>query len=306
MKTKKILKVAAILLAAIILGVCLVITFANDPAIPTWDNIFISLGLKEGVTGEDDDFIVFLDVDQGDGALIVSNGQTALIDGGEDEFSERTYNKIRGYKVTDLDLIVASHIHSDHIAAIPFFMERLKTGNIIIDDSKNRTEGDIKSLNKILGICEDKKTKVFSPIRATVVNVGDFELTVLGFYPELSGENNHSIFTMAKIGDTKVLFTGDAENAAEKKILNDGINVDCDVLKVGHHGSKTSSSEQFLSAATPDYAVISCGENNKYSHPNDEILIRLKNVGAEILRTDLKGDIVFTFENNEMGYETQK
>lgn len=305
MKTKKILKVAAILLAAIILGVCLVITFANDPAIPTWDNIFISLGLKEGVTGEDD-FIVFLDVDQGDGALIVSNGQTALIDGGEDEFSERTYNKIRGYNVTDLDLIVASHIHSDHIAAIPFFMERLKTGNIIIDNSKNRTEGDIKSLNKILGICEDKKTKVFSPIRATVVNVGDFELTVLGFYPELSGENNHSIFTMAKIGDTKVLFTGDAENAAEKKILNDGINVDCDVLKVGHHGSKTSSSEQFLSAATPDYAVISCGENNKYSHPNDEILIRLKNVGAEILRTDLKGDIVFTFENNEMGYETQK
>ena len=306
MKTKKILKVAAILLAAILLGVCLLITFANDPAIPTWDNIFISLGLKEGVTGEDDDFIVFLDVDQGDGALIVSNGQTALIDGGEDEFSERTYNKIRGYKVTDLDLIVASHIHSDHIAAIPFFMERLKTGNIIIDNSKNRTEGDIKSLNKILGICEDKKTKVFSPIRATVVNVGDFELTVLGFYPELSGENNHSIFTMAKIGDTKVLFTGDAENAAEKKILNDGINVDCDVLKVGHHGSKTSSSEQFLSAATPDYAVISCGENNKYSHPNDEILIRLKNVGAEILRTDLKGDIVFTFENNEMGYETQK
>ena len=306
MKTKKILKVAAILLAAILLGACLLITFANDPLVPTWDNIFISLGLKEGVTGGDDDFIVFLDVDQGDGALIVSNGQTALIDGGEDEFSERTYNKIRGYKVTDLDLIVASHIHSDHIAAIPFLMERLKTGNIIIDNSKNRTEGDIKSLNKILGICEDKKTKVFSPIRATVVNVGDFELTVLGFYPELSGENNHSIFTMAKIGDTKVLFTGDAENAAEKKILNDGINVDCDVLKVGHHGSKTSSSEQFLSAATPDYAVISCGENNKYSHPNDEILIRLKNVGAEILRTDLKGDIVFTFENNEMGYETQK
>ena len=263
MKTKKILKVAAILLAAILLGACLLITFANDPLVPTWDNIFISLGLKEGVTGGDDDFIVFLDVDQGDGALIVSNGQTALIDGGEDEFSERTYNKIRGYKVTDLDLIVASHIHSDHIAAIPFLMERLKTGNIIIDDSKNRTEGDIKSLNKILGICEDKKTKVFSPIRATVVNVGDFELTVLGFYPELSGENNHSIFTMAKIGDTKVLFTGDAENAAEKKILNDGINVDCDVLKVGHHGSKTSSSEQFLSAATPNYAVISCGENNK-------------------------------------------
>ena len=101
MKTKKILKVAAILLAAILLGACLLITFANDPLVPTWDNIFISLGLKEGVTGGVDDFIVFLDVDQGDGALIVSNGQTALIDGGEDEFSERTYYKIRGYKVTD-------------------------------------------------------------------------------------------------------------------------------------------------------------------------------------------------------------
>ncbi|MBQ8303627.1 MAG: MBL fold metallo-hydrolase [Clostridia bacterium] len=306
MKTKKILKVAAILLAAILLGVCLVITFANDPLIPTWDNIFVSLGLKEGAPGEEDDFIVFLDVDQGDGALIVSNGQTALIDGGEDEFEQRTYGKIRGYNVTDLDLIVASHIHSDHIAALPFLMERLKTGNIIIDNSKNRTEGDIKSLNKILGLCEDKGTKVFSPVRATVINVGDFELTVLGFYPELSGENNHSIFTVAKIGETKVLFTGDAENGAEKKILNDGINVDCDILKVGHHGSKTSSSEQFLSAATPDYAVISCGENNKYSHPNDEILTRLKNVGAEILRTDLMGDIVFTFNGEKTGYKTEK
>ena len=306
MKTKKILTVAAILLAAILLSLALVITFSNDPKIPTWDNIFSYFGLKKDLAENREDFIVFFDVDQGDGALIVSNGQTALIDGGEDEFEKRTYNKIRGYNVTDLDLIVASHIHSDHIAAIPFIMENLKTGNIIIDNSKNRTEGDIKSLNKILGICEGKGTKVFSPIRATVVKVGDFEITVLGFYPDISGENNHSIFAMAKLGDSKVFFTGDAETAAEKRLLEDGINIDCDVLKVGHHGSKTSSSVSFLNAASPDYAVISCGENNKYSHPNDEVLERLEKVGTEILRTDLKGDIVFTFENNEIGYETEK
>ena len=306
MKTKKILKVAAILLAAIVLSACLVITFANDPNIPTWDNIFVTLGLKESIAADGEDFVVFLDVDQGDGALIVSNGQTALIDGGEDEFETSTYNKIRGYNVVDLDLVVASHIHSDHIAALPFLMKRLKTGNIIIDNSKNRTEGDIKSLNKILGLCEDKGTKVFSPVRATVINVGDFELTVLGFYPQLSGENNHSVFTVAKIGNTKILFTGDAENGAEKQILKDNINVDCDILKVGHHGSRTSSSEQFLSATTPDYAVISCGEDNKYSHPNDEVLERLNNIGAEILRTDLKGDVVFTFDDEKIEYKTEK
>lgn len=306
MKFNKKIKVAAVCLAAILLAFCLVITFSNDPNIPTWDNIFTRFGLKENVADNGEDYVIFLDVDQGDGALIVSNGQTALIDGGEDEFARRTYNKIRCYNVTDLNLVLASHIHSDHIAALPFLLENLKTGNIIIDNDKNRDEGDIKSLNKILGICQENETKVFPPVRATTVNVGDFVITVLGFYPELSGENNHSVFAMAKIGETKILFTGDGETQAEKRLMEDGVKVDCDILKVGHHGSKTSSSKKFLEAATPDYAVISCGENNKYSHPNDEVLKRLESVGAEILRTDLKGDIIFTFENEKIECKTEK
>ncbi len=305
MKLNKKFKMAAIFIAAILLIGCLVITFSKDKGIPTWDNIFVKLGLKESVVESVDDYVVFLDVDQGDGALIVSNGQTALIDGGEDEFAKQTYNKIRGYNVTDLNFVLASHIHSDHIAALPFLLENFKTGNIIIDNNKKRDEGDIKSLNKILGLCDEKEIKVFPPVRATTVNIGDFEITLLGFYPELSGENNHSVFAMAKIGESKILFTGDGETQAEKRLLEDGINVDCDILKVGHHGSKTSSSKKFLEVATPDYAVISCGENNKYSHPNDEVLERLEEVGAKIFRTDLNGDVVFTFEDEKIKFETQ-
>ncbi len=111
---------------------------------------------------------------------------------------------------------------------------------------------------------------------------------------------------MAKIGDKKFLFTGDAEKATEADVLAEKPNIDCDVLKVGHHGSKSSSSEEFLKAASPEYAAISVGKDNSYSHPNSKTLASLRNCGAKIYRTDRDGDISFFVENSDIRVSTEK
>ena len=136
--------------------------------------------------------------------------------------------------------------------------------------------------------------------------IGEFEITILSDYDGNLEENDRSVFVMAEIDNTKILFTGDAETKTENKLLEDNINIDCDILKVSHHGSNTSSSERFLSEATPDYAVISVGKGNSYSHPHTETLKSLKKCGAKILRTDNNGDITFDFTDDNIELKTEK
>ena len=111
---------------------------------------------------------------------------------------------------------------------------------------------------------------------------------------------------MAELDGIKFLFTGDAEAKTEKALIEDGLNIDCDVLKVGHHGSSTSSSKEFLDKATPDYAAISVGKNNMYSHPSESVIDALEERGTRILRTDTDGDITFYVENGKIRTETEK
>ena len=136
--------------------------------------------------------------------------------------------------------------------------------------------------------------------------IGEFTVTVLAYYGDTSNENNKSVIIMAEIDGIRFLFTGDAESKTEKALLDEGLNIDCDVLKVGHHGSDSSSSEKFLKATTPKYAAISVGQNNIYSHPSESVVTSLKNCGAQILRTDTNGDITFYVENQNIRAETER
>lgn len=151
-----------------------------------------------------------------------------------------------------------------------------------------------------------EKGRVFTATEGMNFDIGEFEVTVLAYFPDAKNENDRSVITMAKIGDKKFLFTGDAEKATEADVLAEKLNIDCDVLKVGHHGSKSSSSEEFLKAASPEYAAISVGKDNSYSHPNSKTLASLRNCGAKIYRTDRDGDISFFVENSDIRVSTEK
>ena len=136
--------------------------------------------------------------------------------------------------------------------------------------------------------------------------LGEFEITILSDFESSSNENNRSLFVMAEIDGKKTLFTGDAEASCEKKLLDQNLDIDCDVLKVGHPGSNTSSSNNFLKETTPDFGVISVGEDNMYYHPHAKTLSALKNIGTKIFRTDYDGDVIFNFENGKIKTVTEK
>lgn len=298
---KKILKATALAAVAIILLFSLIITFARDENVITWDDIFVSVGLRERIVPKEaNDYIIFFDVGQGDSALIVSNGQTALIDTGEYQYSKDLYIKLRRYDADKIDFVLGSHIHSDHIGALPYLMENISIKNIMLNFKNFDKDAQGEIITQINSINKYKKINTFNPVRATVVKVGEFEITILGFYPDAIGENNRSIIAMAKINNYKFLFTGDAEEQVEKRLLDNNINIDCDVLKIAHHGSKSSSHREFISAASPKYAVISCDKENFYGHPSSEVLEILKKYDTEILRTDKNSDIAFVIKDNDL------
>ena len=136
--------------------------------------------------------------------------------------------------------------------------------------------------------------------------VGDFEITVLALYDKLDDENNRSVMLAAEIDKKKFIFTGDAEVKAENLLLNEGLNLKCDVFKAGHHGSSTSNSEKLLTQMKPKYAVISAGENNMYGHPHREVLADFESFNTEVFRTDLSGDITFYVKNGYINPKTEK
>jgi competence protein ComEC len=260
-----------------IVAFALLLTFSQNALLGR-----VSAGLPR-----DADFIKFVDVGQGDCAIIYSNGYCAVVDVGEPEEATTVNKALKDYGIVDIDALIISHLHSDHVGALPEIAELYPIQNLFMPQIYNKS---------IITAKIGKETAVqngaafYEVDRGINFQIGEFEITILSDYDGNLEENDRSVFVMAEIDNTKILFTGDAETKTENKLLEDNINIDCDILKVSHHGSNTSSSERFLSEATPDYAVISVGKGNSYSHPHTETLKSLKKCGAKILRTDNKGD----------------
>lgn len=247
----------------------------------------------------DKDFITVFDVGEADATLICSNGQTVLVDTGTSDFENDLCAEIYDLGIKKLDAVFISHLHDDHTGGLSKVVEQFEVANLIVPDLNSKEDSAFmvrKAKNDVL----NDDGNVYTAVEGMVLNCGRFEITVLGYYSEQKDENNRSIFLMAKHNDIKFLFTGDAESEAEKMLIENNINFDCDILKVGHHGSETSTSENFLKIATPRYAVISCGSKNQYGHPNSSTLDLLSKCGAEIRRTDIHGNITFHFYSDEI------
>lgn len=255
---------------------------------------------QNSVNYENADFVAVLDVNQGDSILIYSNGDAALIDTGEEMYSRDMLRKVRGYGVNSLDALIISHSHDDHSGGAEYLLSNMSVENIITPEF--RSDEKVTELNKAMVA---SGAEIYAASEGMVINIGDFEITVL--YADNSDEdiNNRSIVLMAEIEDKRFLFTGDAEKQVEDALIDNGINFDCDVLKVSHHGSSTSSTKDFIDIATPEYSAISVGADNSYGHPNKNVVARLEQAGSDVLRTDYLGDIIFSIENGEIVVEEQ-
>jgi competence protein ComEC len=244
--------------------------------------------------------VVFLDVGQGDSILIQKGMQQILIDGGANGKTEMAeLGKYLPYFDREIEIVVLTHPDRDHIGGLVEVARNHKIGKILAtaaskDTAVFREWRDVLEYNKIetvevgrgaeVELDNNIGLKIIAPEEKVDPNIGE--------------ANDKSIVARLDFGESSFLFTGDIESGAEWKILESGENVDVDVLKIAHHGSKYSSSEAFLDAASPIYGVISVGANNSYGHPTEAVLNALKARKAQILRTDEMGDIIFECKDN--------
>lgn len=238
----------------------------------------------------------FLDVGQGDSIFIeLPDNKTMLIDASEKEYADRITTYIYSCGYNSLDYVVATHPHSDHIGGMADVIGSFSVGNVILSPATHTT----KTYTNMLTAIDNSGAKVTLGTAGTeLFSDGDLSAVVIAPVTEdYSDLNNSSVMIMLTYGDRKFLFTGDAEEEEERTVTAD---IDCDVLKVGHHGSSTSTGSAFLTAASPEYAVISCGAGNSYGHPHTETIDKLKKAGVNIYRTDLQGDIVMTCDGKNI------
>ncbi len=257
------------------------------------------LSTDAGTNSDFGDHVRILDVGQSDCILITSGTQAALIDTSTGYNAGNVVRKLREYGVKNLDAMIITHPHSDHIGGAGYILSKIKVNNVVASSVAPSDDDDKQEFELFLSAVYDKNIPFYEPIPGMVVKIGNFDLTVLMSDSGADEENNRSVIIMAENNGKKFLFMGDAQSAAERKLLHDNIDVSCDVLKVGHHGSNTSSCNEFLAAAKPTYAVISVGDNN-YGHPDKSVMIRLLQNGADVLRTDRSGDICFYINDGEI------
>lgn len=236
--------------------------------------------------------IHFIDVGQGDSILIQTpSGQNMLIDGGEREQGEKIIKYLDKHNVDEISVIVATHPHSDHIGGLIDVLKKIPVGKIYMPKVNHTTPTFKGFLNTI----KDKGLKVSTARAGINIPLQGVEASFIGpvdcRYENL---NNYSAVVLLKYGSTAFLFTGDAEKESEEEILGSGVNIKADLLKVGHHGSSSSTSKEFFEKVSPQYAVIMCGKHNDYGHPHKETIDLLLQNGVKIYRTDELGTIVFS------------
>lgn len=228
----------------------------------------------------------FFDVGQGDCEFIeFPNGECMIIDASTDAYSNTVINYVENLGYSRIDYVVATHPHDDHIGALDNIIEHFDIGEFYMPDVSSSSN----SYSDLVTALSDKNIDI-NTARAGVdiFNSDDLLVEILSPVEQTYSEtNNYSAVVKITYKDNSFMFMGDAEELAEKQIVSEyGDYIDIDVLKVGHHGSTNSSSEEFLAVATPKYAVISCGDDNPYDHPNDDAVERLEQSGAEIYCTD--------------------
>ncbi|GIW23414.1 MAG: hypothetical protein KatS3mg068_2421 [Candidatus Sericytochromatia bacterium] len=241
--------------------------------------------------------VSFIDINQGDSVLIqLPNNQNILIDGGDKEYSKYLEKFLKDRKIKQIDIMIITHPHIDHYGGLLNIAKKFEIKHVLDSGAKTNAITYLE----LLKILNSKKVKFSIARRGDKFSFeNNLSLEILSPKEPLlkntrSDINNSSIVAKLRYNNVSFLFTGDIENEIEEQLLRDNINISSDILKIAHHGSRHSSSEEFLKKVNPSIAIISCGLNNSYGHPHKQLLNRLNRLKIQYYRTDLNGDIIIT------------
>ncbi len=230
----------------------------------------------------------FLDVGQGDCTLITCDGEAMLIDAGDNDQGTKIQLYLEKQGISELKYVIGTHPDADHIGGLDVILYKFDCQTILMP----QISSDTAEYRDVVDTMEHRGYQNTPPVVGDTYWLGSAEFTVISPGRVYSDTNNSSVAILLQYGSHSFLFTGDAEQEAENDMVNSGIFLHADVYQAGHHGSSTSSSEAFLNAVSPQYAVISCAEGNSYGHPHAEIMDRLRSMGVLVYRTDEQGTIV--------------
>ncbi len=240
----------------------------------------------------------FLDVGQADCTLLSYQGHHILIDGGNVADSQFVVSYLEKQGITQLDLVVCTHAHEDHVGGLAGVLAVYETRQIWTPTTTYASQ----CFDDFLYYADQQGITPQIPVPGQVLTLGALTVTVLGPVKTYADTNNTSLVLLVQLGSIRFLFTGDMETEAETDLLDSGAAVKADVLKVGHHGSNTSTSYRFLYEVDPEYAVISVGADNSYGHPHEEPMSRLRDAGVAVYRTDTQGTILATTDGKTVSF----
>lgn len=256
--------------------------------------------------------IHFIDVGQADSILIKQDNNYMLIDGGNNEDGDMLVKYLKEQGVEKLDYIIATHPHEDHIGGLDDVLNEFDTDLVLMPDKITTTKTfedfllAIKNRQDVKNKNGENVTLKKVPKLEEKYNLGNASFVIYApnssSYDEL---NDYSIVIKLSFGNNAFLFTGDAEKLSEKEMLDKNYDLKADVLKIGHHGSSTSTSDEFLEAVSPKYAVLSVGEDNSYNLPKKTVMDKFKNNNIPVYRTDEQGTIILNSDGTNITFNKE-
>lgn len=267
---------------------------------------FLFLLLPAAVLAEMD--VYFLDVGQGDCTIILCDGESMMIDGGPPLASQKVFSFLRDtLELTEMRYLISTHPHEDHISGLSAALNAVPVELVL----SPVTEWETRRFRSMIEFADMQGAPVIVPSVGDTFPLGGATVTILQCWPESvlwreNDVNDMSIVVRIDYGETSLIVTGDAEETSEYMMIDTGLPLQADVLRVAHHGSRYSTSEEFLQNVSPQYAVISCGEGNGYYHPHGRVLNALEKQNVILFRTDLQGTIHMTSDGEKIYFDTEK
>ena len=265
--------------------------------------------VSENVSGSAEAQVYFIDVGQGDSELIrlKDSGIDILIDAGTRSTKQELADYLKELGVDDIDILIGTHPHEDHIGGMAKIIEEFPIGTLYLPETSDEMTPTTKTYESLLDAVEKMDVTMRTASAGDVLlEEGNISFKVLSpSHTDYDNLNDYSIVTRLKVGDTAFLFQGDAETPVEEEILDSGADVSCDVIKLGHHGSSTSSSRAYLEAANPSAAVISCGVGNEYGHPHRETMDLLEKLSITPYRTDTQKTLLAETDGKTIVWQTE-